>query len=229
MLFIVCGEDNVTSRDYFLEMQQEYKEKGNELKKISAIELETVLGASSASPNLFGQQQVFVTENVNKVVSRKKGNRAFELLEKISKDKDIVLLDWEDGVGQRELKISVLGKVKEFKPGANVFKLLDACYPSNLQTFIALLHSVCTPQNEMFIYIMMRRHLRNLLLISSKAKMSTLQAWQEHKLQQQARSWQHENLISFYDRLISLDISLKSGKNAYSLRHSLELLGCYYL
>lgn len=229
MLFIVCGEDNVSSRDYFLNLQREYREKGNDLKKIAPAELEVVLSESSASPNLFGQQQIFVTENLNKTVSRKKGDKALELLEKINKDKGLVLLDWEDGVGQRELKTATLGKVKEFKPSANVFKLLDACYPSNLQSFISLLQSVCTPQNEMFIYIMLRRHFRNLLLVSSKANIPSLQAWQVKKLQQQAKFWQPEPLISFYDRLISLDVSLKTGKNAYSLRDSLELLACYYL
>ncbi len=229
MLFIVCGEDNVASRDYFLELQQEYIEKGNDVRKVAAAELETVLADSSAGPNLFGQQQVFLTENVDKAVSRKKGNKAFELLEKIGRIKDVALLDWEDGVGQRELKIATLGKVKEFKPSTNIFKLLDACYPSNLQSFINLLQSVSTPQNEMFIYIMLRRHFRNLLLVSAKADMPGLQAWQAGKLKRQASLWQTDKLVSFYDRLISLDISLKTGKNAYSLRHSLELLSCYYL
>ncbi len=229
MLFIVCGEDNVSSRDYFLSLQSEYRKKGSDIKKIASNELGVVLTESSAGPNLFGQQHVFVTENLNKAVSRKKGDKALELLERVSRDKDFVLLDWEDGVGQRELKMATLGKVKEFKPGANIFKLLDACYPSNLQVFIHLLQSVTTSQNEMFIYIMLRRHFRNLLLVSSGANLSNLQAWQFMKLKQQVKFWQPESLISFYDRLISLDISLKTGKNAYSLKSSLELLACYYL
>lgn len=229
MLFIVCGEDNVASRDYFLELQQQYKEKGSDLTRVDSTELGAMLKASPAGPNLFGQQQVLVTENLNKTVSRKKGDKALELLDRISKDKDVVLLDWEDGVGQRELKIAALGKVKEFKPSANIFKLLDACYPSNLQSFISLLQLISTPQNEMFIYIMLRRHFRNLLLVSSKADTPNLQAWQAGKLRQQIGFWKPDALVSFYDRLISLDISLKTGKNAYSLIGSLELLGCYYL
>ena len=229
MLFIVAGEDNVSSRDYYIQLQQEYKEKGNDLQKISSGELEVVLSSSSSGPNLFGQQLIFLSENLNKAVSRKKGNKAYELLEQISKNKDIILIDWEDGVGQRELKIGTLGKVKEFKPSANIFKLLDACYPSNLETFISLLNSVATPQNEMFIFIMLRRHIRNLLLVSSKADMPSLQSWQKRKLETQTRLWPYESLVSFYQRLISLDISLKTGKNAYTLKHSLELLGCYFL
>lgn len=229
MLFIVAGEDNVSSRDYYIQLQQEYKDKGNDLQKISSGELEVVLSSSSLGPNLFGQQLIFLSENLNKAVSRKKGNKAYELLEEISKNKDIILIDWEDGVGQRELKIGTLGKVKEFKPSANIFKLLDACYPSNLETFISLLNSVATPQNEMFIFIMLRRHIRNLLLVSSKADMPSLQSWQKRKLETQAKLWSYESLVSFYQRLISLDISLKTGKNAYTLRHSLELLGCYFL
>lgn len=229
MLFVICGEDNVSSRDYFLQLQKEYQEKGNDLKKVGAAELEIVLAESSAGPNLFGQQQIFLSENLNKVVSRKKGNKPFGLLELIGQNKQAILLDWEDGVSQRNLKIAALGKVKEFKPSSNIFKLLDACYPSNLQAFVALLQTVCVPQNEMFIFIMLRRHIRNLLLVSSKVPIPGLQGWQRAKLQQQARFWQPEALISFYDRLISLDISLKTGKNAYSLKGSIELLACYYL
>ncbi len=229
MLIIICGEDNVSSRNYFLQLQAAYKEQGNDLKKIYSSELQTILLSSADILNLFGQRQIFLAENLNKVVSRKKGNKPFEVLTAIGKNKQIVLLDWEDGVSQRELKISALGKVKEFKPSASIFKLLDACYPSNLQTFIFLLRAVCSPQNAMFVYVMLRRHIRNLLLVNSKAKIPTLQSWQLHKLQQQTNSWQPERLISFYERLISLDISLKTGKNAYDLQQSLEILACYYL
>lgn len=228
MLTIVCGEDNVASRNYFLSLLNSYKEKAYKIQNVSVSDLSKIR-FSASEQTLFGEEQIFIVENLNKSLSRKKDLSVFKILEDIAKSKQIVLIDWEDEVSQRNLKIGKIGLVKEFKPDKNIFKLLDTCYPQNLQAFHLLLSSITDSQNEMFVFIMLQRHIRNLLLAKMRSPLSQLQAWQKMKLSSQARRWKEENIISFYDRLLKIDISTKTGKNPYTIKTSLEILSCYYL
>ncbi len=229
MLYLVCGEDSVSSRNYFLSLQEEYKKKQFEISQILPSDLETITSDTALSPNLFGQQRIFVTENVNKIISRKKGNKTLEIIEKIASNPEIVLIDWEDKTQARELKTGKLGRVKEFRPSVSIFKLLYLCYPSKMKEFLVFLSQICTSQNEMFVYIMLTRHMRNIMLLSAKASLPGLQIWQLGKLRSQAENWQQDRLTSFYEKLIGIDISLKTGGNPYGIKRSIEMLCCYYV
>lgn len=149
-------------------------------------------------------------------------------IKKLIETKGIEVVDWEDQVSARELKITGAA-VKEFKPAQNIFKLLDACYPSNLKTFLKILHEIPAKTEEGFVYIMLVRHIRNLLLAKSGAVNAKLASWQLAKMRQQAKLWQDEPLISFYDGLYRIDVSTKTGKNPYSLGKSLDILASYFL
>ncbi len=229
MLTIICGEDSVSSRDYLLQLQKDYKSKDFEIVRLGPDELEQSVLNLSSRLSLFGQKRVFVTENLNKKISKKTNLKLVKLLEKISKNTAIELIDWEDGVSQRELKTGKLGKTKEFKPIQNIWQLLDSCYPANMPKFILLLNRLATSKNEMFIFIMLARHIRNLLLLKSGAGLPLLQPWQRAKLASQAKSWQEKELVLFYDKLIGIDIATKTGRNSYGLKDSIEVLACYYI
>ncbi len=232
MLMIICGEDSVSSRDYLIQLQESYKSKNFEIVKVRPEELEQTVLSLSNSPSLFGQERILVTENLNKRISRKTNVKLFELLEKIGKDPTIEVIDWEDSLSQREINphTKAFGvRVKEFKPEKNIFQLLDSCYPSNMKTFIFLLNQLSNPKKEMFIFIMLVRHIRNLILLKSGSNLSQLQPWQRNKLVAQTKQWSENNLTSFYDKLVAIDIATKSGKNSFGIKNSLELLSCYYI
>lgn len=228
MLITVCGEDSVSSRDYFLELQKKYKEKNYDVISISSDSLQMIVD-SSQSQTLFGLKQIFITEGLDKKISRKKDNKIIELLSKIDDLKESVLIDWEEGIAQRDLKLAKTGQVKEFKPDKNIFHLLDLCYPPNLKNFLNLLENITTEKNEMFVYLMLLRHMRNLLLIKTGTKISSLQQWQLGKLSRQARYWKEDKLISFYDKLLGIDIAVKTGKSPYKIKDLISMLGCYFL
>lgn len=228
MITIVCGEDNVSAREYFLGLQQGYKDKGFQIQKVLPSQLEDVVNETSEVPDLFGQRKIFATEGLNKAVSRR-GDKVFKLLERIAQNKELEVLTWEDSISQRDLKLKELGKVKEFKPSRNVFQLLDACYPSNLKNFLTILSKISMPQNEIFIHVMLQRHLRNVLLVKASSPPSALQSWQVGKLKNQARHWDQEKLTGFYDGLYKIDSSLKSGKNPHGIKNSIDILACYFL
>ncbi len=226
MLTIICGEDTIASRAYLQEAIQKYKEKEYDVYRIAADQIGEIPQENAESLSLFGLKKAYIVENLNKLLKRGKSEKLLKTLETL---KDVQLIDWEDGISKRELKLQGYGTVKEFKLPRNIFYLIESCYPSNLKPFLELFRTMVDNQNEMFLYIMLVRQIRNLILVQPGFPPSSLQSWQVAKLKKQVSFWNKENLIDFYDKLIGLETGLKTGTNPYSLKESVEMLSCYFL
>lgn len=229
MLTIICGEDSVSSREYLNTIRKQYEEVGNDIKYIKPTEMSEINKWLSDSISLFSQKTMFFTEGLNKKISKRSNPTLFSLVEELAKKKDIELVDWESDVSSRELKISKGVTIKEFKLPASIFKLLDACYPHNLKQFISILYSLSAKIDDVFIFIMLARHIRNLIIIKREQVIKSLQSWQAAKLKSQAKLWDAEKLDSFYEGLYRIDQLVKTGRNPFSIRRSLDLLACYFL
>ena len=227
MLTIICGEDVVTSRTFLSSLKNDYLKTGIEVRQIRFDDITEINRWLGDSPTLFSQKKVFFTEFINKKI--KKDNKKFLAeLTNISKLKDVELVDWED-VGSRQLKLTKIAKVKEFKPDKTIFKLLDCISPGNKSLFLNSLEQLSSNMDESFIFIMMARHVRNLILVSQDILPTKMQSWQFGKLKYQARSWDTEKLVNFYEGLMRVDIASKTGKSPYSIKESLDILACYFL
>src|SRR4030066_236078 len=102
MLTIICGEDSISSRNYFLEQQKIFIQKGYEIVNIDyrlVIELEES-GESSAS--LFTQKRVYFTTNLNKKVLKKLNIKTEKKIKEIIKSVGIQLFDWEQDSSSRD-------------------------------------------------------------------------------------------------------------------------------
>ncbi len=229
MLTIICGEDSINSRSYYLELREKYQASGNEIYDIKATEISEINKGLSESVSLFSQKLVFFTQGLNKKISKRSNPILFSLAEEIANNKDIELIDWEEYTMGRELKLIKGVTVKEFKVSESIFKLLDSCYPRNLKQFISLLYSLPERVDEVFIFIMLVRHARNLFMVKLGSASKSLQSWQVAKLKSQAYYWDTDKLGAFYDGLYKIDVAVKTGNNPFPLRKSLELLTCYFL
>ena len=225
MITTICGEDSVASRAYLSTLVEQYRTKEYEVQYVLPDQIEALLLEDAGAISLFGLKKLYVIENLNKTLKRKTSGA---LLEKVKNLSGVEVVSWEDGVGKRELKLQTV-QIKEFKLPQNVFQMMDACYPHNLKKFLELLHEVMDGQNDIFLYIMLTRHIRNVLFVSLDSPPPALQSWQVGKLKKQAAEWDQTKLLDFYDRLIGLDFLLKTGKNAYSLGRSIEVLAVYFL
>ena len=125
------------------------------------------------------------------------------------------------------LKINNL--VKEFKPDQTIFKLLDSVYPGNKVLFISYLDKLSQNLDENFVFIMLIRYIRNLIIIKEGAVPPKMQSWQTYKLKSQALHWKQENLVNFYQALFKIEIGLKTSSNPFSVKESLEILACHFL
>ncbi len=229
MLTIICGEDSISSRNYFLEQEKLFAQKGYEIVNVDyrlVLELDEN-EASSAS--LFTQKRVYFTSNLNKKVFKKLNVKTEKKIKDIINSKKIQLFDWEEETSARDLK-SIKGIViKELKPSQTIFKLLDSCYPGNLKQFIFILKTISESTEDIFIFIMLARHMRNILITKMGEKLPKLMSWQIAKLSNQAKYWKRENLINFYQGLHRIDVNSKTNGTPFSIKKSLEILACYYL
>lgn len=228
MLTIICGEDSIASRNYFLDQQKIFAEKGYEIVTVDyrlVLELDE---SEASSASLFTQKRVYFTNSLNKKVLKKLNVKTEKKIKDIIVSKEIQLFDWEEETSARDLK-SIKGIViKELKPNQTIFKLLDSCYPSNLKTFINSLNILSESTEDIFIFIMLARHMRNVLITKLGERLPKLQSWQIAKLSHQAKYWKLENLINFYQGLHRIDVNLKTS-SPYSTKKSLDILACYYL
>lgn len=229
MLTIICGEDSISSRNYFTDQQKILSEKEFSIVNIDyhqVLELDET-GASESS--LFATKRAYFTNSLNKKVFKKMSERNEKKIKAIITSKEIQVFDWEEETSARDLK-SIKGViVKEFKPSQNIFKLLDSCYPGNLRTFINSLNILSESTEDIFIFIMLARHIRNILIIKQGERLPKLMSWQIAKLSNQAKYWKLENLINFYQGLHRIDVNSKTGRTPFSVKKSLEILACYYL
>lgn len=237
MLTVVCGEDIVSSRAFLNQLRQSFTREQSEVRDIAPGEIGSILDWQGANMNLFSAKTVFFTERLESLIIRRRGKKPAKrqgpaTLEDIAIDiarrRDIELIDWEQKPG-RDVKLKNDAQVREFKPSSTIFRLLDACYPGNMREFVTVLEELSLDQDEMFIFIMLYRHIRALVAAYDNAFSRTCPPWQKHKLTSQARLFKQEKLVEFYEGLSRLEATVKSGTNPHGVRKTLEILSCYYL
>ncbi|OGK23597.1 hypothetical protein A3A46_04680 [Candidatus Roizmanbacteria bacterium RIFCSPLOWO2_01_FULL_37_13] len=227
MITIICGEDTISSRNYFISLKKNYFTKGFEIKNLKFDQIGDITRWLADSPSLFFQKKVFFAERLNKHV-KKENKKIVDDLQRIAAMKDVELVDWEEVSGW-ELKLKKIGQIKEFKPNQTIFKLLDLLYPGNKVLFLSLLNKLSQELDENFIFIMLIRYVRNLIVIKEGAIPPRMQSWQTFKLKSQANHWKIENLVNFYEALFKIEVGLKSGSNPFSVKESLDILACHFL
>lgn len=233
VITIFCGEDIVAARTAFTQAASKLS---NEITEIITLPPAAILDLQKGladNLSLFSSQKIYCVENLEKYGFKKstkaKKDAFYESLLAISTDKSITLLDFEEGKQARQLKLKDLAKVYESQPATSIFKLLDECFPGNKLLFIQSLRTVCETQDQMFIFIMLIRHVRNLVLALADPQAAKLPPWQKFKIIGQAKKWDKQKLTDFYSGLIKIEINTKTSADPYGIAKSLEILACHYL
>src|SRR3990167_8135676 len=212
MLTIICGEDTIASRNYFVSLKHNFSSQGIEVRNLKFEEITDLLNWSADSPSLFFEKRVFFSEHI--IGKIKKDNKIIvSLLQKINSKREVHLFNWES-ISSWELKFKKIGQIKEFKPNQTIFKLLDSLYPG---------------KRADFIFQMLVRYTRNLILTKEGVNLSSLQTWQMLKYKSQANHWKTENLINFYEALFKIEVGIKTSNNPFPSIKSLEILACHFL
>ncbi len=232
MIHIFCGEDSVSSRKQFLNEIEKQKKTGAEIFSISAHQIPDLNKGLGNNLTLFSASQVYVVEGLEKAGFRKstkaRKDSLFDAIVSLSTDKTITVFDWEEDKPARLLKLKNVADITESKPPHSVFKLLDLCVPTQKSAFIMTLREVLKTQSDMLVFVLLFRHIRQLVLIQGGEDVEVA-PWQKYKLKKLSQLWRKDPLLHFYEGLIKIECSTKSGENAYGIAKSLEILACYYL
>lgn len=218
-VFLYHGEDQVASRNLLYASKRQYstlRELNGE--KITPLELKAALGNAT----LFGEETL-VIENLFTRPRSKLKDECLALLTDPLLTRPI--LCWEKKALTKAVtaKLPKHWKIIESKSPAVLFTFLDAIIPGNHARAHALLTDLRRSSEDGFIFIMLSRHLQNLILAQS-ATNPKLPPWQLGKLKSQASSWSESALLKFYDELFRLDLQLKTGNTKLDLRSQLDIL-----
>lgn len=233
MITQYCGEDSVACRAAFVEAIEVYKLDNFEIIFLQPSGILEIQKGMADNLSLFSTQKVFCIENLEKYSFKKstktKKDTVYEALVSISENKSILVLDFEEGKQARLLKLKEIAKSIEFKPAKSIFQLLDECYPSNKEKFVNTLRIVCETQDEMFLFVMLFRHVRLLVLASQNILPIKTPPWQKFKILGQAKKWDKQKIQDYYSGLIKIEVSTKTSSNPYGIAKSLEILACHYM
>lgn len=231
MLTIICGEDIPAARQQLVSLKEKYKEKGYAIQQIPLNDLPAIYKSSQGVVDLFGQESVYFVDGISSKYKGRGKNEFKDTIAEISKNPTLQVISWEEGKSAYDL--STIKKLattfEEFKPSRNIFQLLDDCYPGNLKTFLSSLEIVSSSQDILFIYTLLWRHIRKLLLANENVFDKSIQSWQKTKLLQQATIWDKKKLMYFYEGLIKIDQGMKTSSSTFDMKESIEILACYYL
>lgn len=227
MFHIICGEDTVASRSYYNVLIEDYQKLGYQIQSVDYEQALALATQTAWSMSLFNEKQIYVTENLDK--KYRTGKETVLCFEKIHQLDHVILIDWEDGKSLYELKLKKIGKIKEFKPNETIFRLLDSCYPGNKLSFLSNLEHFANNNNEQFIFIMLVRTIRQLIIALTDPSSLKLAPWQKHKTISHASKWKPDNLLKFYAGLQRIDVLTKTNTYPQTIKQSLDILACFFL
>lgn len=233
MIHIYCGEDSVAARKAYSSALDTYRAAHYEVISLTPSTLADLPKGLAESMSLFSEKKVFSIENLEKHGLKKstkaKKNELYEALVGFAKDKEVEIVDYEEGKGARLLKLKDIATVHESKLDVSIFQFVELWVPGNKQKCIDKLQVLMETQDELFIFIMLARHIRQVVLAYKNCLSDKLPPWQKYKVQGAAKKWTENALMGFYEGLIRIEIGVKSSSNPYGVAKSLEILACHYL
>ncbi len=219
---ILHGENITASRRVLNELLEQNRKNDAEIVSLSAqslseAELETILGSSS----LFDQEKVILIEGLHSLPTSK---RKKTLIAQISVANMKVIL-WE----KRSLTATMLKQfpgatADHFKASSTLFQWLNTLgSPLPAVKKLTLLHAAVDQDGEYFCFIMLCRHIRQLLQVKAA---NTIKGppFAVAQLKKQATFFTLQQLLALHNRLLQIDWTEKTGQATLSLAQQLDLL-----
>lgn len=223
MFTILHGENLPKSRQKLVELIQESKNKGQQIKRLQAkkltlAELETALMAQ----DLFGNTQVVVIEELHSLPTSQRKKDLITLLSKAQ----IPIILWEKrALTKTMLKKFPQAKDTEFKISKTLFAWLDSLdgKTKNKTSQLKLFHQTIETEAPELCLVMLARQIRLLIQAKEGEKISG-PPWMAQKLQRQNQKFTFSQLLKIHQNLLILDIKQKTSQLSLELAAELDLL-----
>lgn len=223
MIKIICGEDVISSRNYFQQLKNQYQLKNYHIVELSP---ESIIDLNDAALSLFENKKIYFCNFVYNKLSKNK--KLIKKLEEIDKNKNLTLLIFEEK-SKYDLQHFKNFLIIEFKLSDNIFKLLDNFIPNNKTKFLELMCKIIDKKNENIFFYLLTKRVRELLIVKSKGELKTKNTWYRKKIERQSQCWSLEKLIDSYQRLLNIEKAQKTSSSPYSIKESLDIFATYYL
>lgn len=224
MLTLIHGADRVTSRNKITDLLTRDENTEKIFLDGTKTELsDLVINCESAS--IFNNKKVIIIENLLSQAKSKETDNLLNYLLKLKTDNSIII--WE-GKEIDKVKIN-----KHFQSVTvilcqlpqNIFKFLETIGLESPSISVNYFHSLLNTYDADFIFNMILRQLRLLMIIKDeKSRNKTnLANWQISRLNNQARIFKIEELISLYRQLLVIDTKIKTGQTPYTYKEFLDI------
>ena len=224
MIYIIVGDDIVSSRDKLTELTSG---KANVVRidgnKASIADIEMALESNS----LFSEKKIIVIEQFGKV---KPVDKLVDLVSKFIKDQNSDVILWDDMEVSAKISSSLKSaKIFTFSFPKVYFAFLDGLSPKDSVQSLELLHQVLkTYAAEQVLYSIIKR-IRQLLIVKSDNyiefdEFKKMQSWQIGKLKKQSEMWSEEQIKNAFVSFAELDEKLKTSALTMDLSAHLDIL-----
>jgi len=211
MITLIHGDDIVSSRKYFIEQKNLFRNPttldGKNLNLSNLIEL-------FKSDSLFSTEKNIFIENF---FEQKKSQDFEKIIDYIKKNNSKVnLFIWEKNeLSKAQLYVFPKTKANLFKIPKTLFSFLDNISPNSTNNVLNFHQALKTADEEMIFYMLIRQF-RLLISLSdgqndSIDEIKRLAPWQKGKLQKQSRIFTTEELKRIYSKLYETDLNIKTG------------------
>lgn len=223
MITIIHGDDNASSRNFYLEKRKDaktFKVINGEDASITDF-VEALDGKSFLDDdNLIFIENFFTKKNTNQ-------KKISEYIEKRQKDFNICF--WEEKeIPKTSLSIFKNSSVNLFKIPQNLFQFLDSLTPNNFSNLVNF-HNALKGTDEDMIFYMLIRQFRILIALSEPNaeqidEIKNLADWQRQKFLNQSKKFSKADLLRIYKKLYEIDYSQKTGSASFSLLQAIDFL-----
>lgn len=223
-IFVFSGDDLVSSRKAFLEHLEGLKRDGFEVERVNGKDLTVELLELLSLPiSLFGGKKALAIENL---LTGAKSKEKDKIIRRIVSLLDCSIVIWEskDISKAEQLKYPKNFIFKNFKLPASLFIFLDSLSPNKGVNNLKILKMALEIVDPNFLFLMLIRQIRLLILAKDSNDLLKLAPWQKSKLQKQAKGFLEEKSVQIYQKLLKIDFNQKTSNSPFSLEHELELL-----
>ncbi len=222
ILTILHGEHIVASRTALAKLTDAARARGVAItrlhaKSLNEPELETVLG----STDLFGEEKLIIIEELHSLPRSKRKNN---LTNQIAASTLPVVLWEKRNLTPTMLKVFPNAAVQQFKASSSLFAWLQAIGTDvPVAKKIDLLHQSIASDSDQLCFILLCRHVRQLIQIKDAGTMNG-HPFAVAQLKKQATRFDMSKLRKLHTLLLHIDWTHKTGKATLSLAQELDLV-----
>lgn len=206
MKFLIHGENILAAQSFIDQMKAKYThdkiEAYNEYKNYSS-QIRMIFNSNS----LFSQEKLIL------IFNNKFENSIIADAKNLDKNFNLIIWIKKQLTYSQLSKIDHTWKIYNFKPEPLIFKFLESIYPGNFKQALLYYKQLINTNFEFsFLFQMLVKHFRNLLLIKSNyPKITNLSDWQITKINQQNTKFNRKTLLSAYRLFCKFDYQHKIG------------------